>query len=196
MKRQERILKSIFYAHLSYGQASQIARGKKTENLQNGQNQGFLNTAPALIRQTRLFRYFRASLDPGRKTELLICRTSRPAPRKTPHPLKEGIGYKLTAGRRRSESLILHLLLLLFQIGTQLSPGGQWSEPAAPTFEFGNWKIKLVGVKTLHWTMTSIEPINTGKDSTWIFQILRSSYQSGCESRKHSNANLWEIRLR
>ena len=88
----------IFYAHLSYGQASQIARGKKTENLQNGQNQGFLNTAPALIRQTRLFRYFRASLDPRRKTELLICRTSRPAPRKTPHPLKEGIGYKLTAG--------------------------------------------------------------------------------------------------
>ena len=136
------------------------------------------------------------SWDPRRKTELLICRTSRPAPRKTPHPLKEGIGYKLTAGRRRSESLILDLLLLLFQIGTQLSPGGQWSEPAAPTFEFGNWKIKLVGVKTLHWTMTSIEPINTGKDSTWIFQILRSSYQSGCESRKHSNANLWEIRLR
>ena len=78
------------------------------------------------------------SWDPGRKTELLICRTSRPAPRKTPHPLKEGIGYKLTAGRRRSENLILDLLLLLFQIGTQLSPGGQWSEPAAPTFEFGN----------------------------------------------------------
>ena len=140
MKRQERILKSIFYAHLSYGQASQIARGKKTENLQNGQNQGFLNTAPALIRQTRLFRYFQAGIwDPRRKTELLICRTSRPAPRKTPHPLKEGIGYKLTAGRRRSESLILDLLLLLlFQIGTQLSPGGQWSGPAAPTFEFGN----------------------------------------------------------